>query len=436
MTGYWLGIAVVLAGLAVSIALHELGHFLPARRFGVTVTRFMIGFGPTLWSHRLRGTEFGIKALPLGGFVRLIGMMPPAGQSRLPAWYPRRLSRTVADARSASWAGVADPDTETGAFYRLTPARRLIIMLGGPVMNLLLAAVLVSVALVGLGLPGAARTLTQVLPCAPHATLPDTGASADGAAGRSCPPGQAASPAVRAGLVEGDEIVAVNGEQTATWSDVQAAITSRPGQQVRLTVVHGDTRRTVPVTLARVRGPQGSWVGYLGVLPRSGLVAQPWSSVPATLAAMTTGTFTQLARLPAGVRDAARSATSDQPRPAETSVVSVVGIGQVAGQIAAAAPSADTVDTRVPDLLLLLGSINVFLFAFNLLPVLPLDGGYALAAVLDAVRQRVARRRGPERPGPVDIALAAPVAVACSLLLIAAAAVIIVADLANPVSLF
>src|SRR5690554_5621779 len=139
------GIAVFVVGLLVSIALHEVGHMVPAKRFGVRVSQYMVGFGPTLWSRTRGETEYGLKAIPLGGYVRLVGMLPPAD---VVGARPRagRVAELVQAAREQS-AEEIRPGEEHRAFYRLSAPRKVVVMLGGPVMNLLLAVVLMAVVL-------------------------------------------------------------------------------------------------------------------------------------------------------------------------------------------------------------------------------------------------------------------------------------------------
>ena len=122
---YILGIIVLIVGIAVSVALHELGHMIPAKRFGVKVPEYFIGFGPRLWSVRRGETEYGVKAIWLGGYVRLLGMLPPARPDR-----PDKPGSMVADARQESLDELG-PDERDRAFYRLTVPRKLLVMAGG-----------------------------------------------------------------------------------------------------------------------------------------------------------------------------------------------------------------------------------------------------------------------------------------------------------------
>jgi len=138
------GIVLFAALIAASIALHELGHLVPAKKFGVRVSDYMVGFGPTLWSTVRGETRYGVKWIPLGGYIRMIGMLPPdpadpEGRSR--SLSTGRFAALIAQARAASFDEIR-PGDENRLFYKLPVHRRVIIMLGGPFMNLVLAFVL------------------------------------------------------------------------------------------------------------------------------------------------------------------------------------------------------------------------------------------------------------------------------------------------------
>ena len=129
-----LGVLFMATGIAVSIALHEVGHLVPAKRFGVRVTQYMVGFGPTMWSRRRGETEYGVKAIPLGGYIRMIGMFPPRkgddpGTVRVSS--TGRFSQLVDEARAASLEEVR-PGDENRVFYKLSVPKKVIVMLGGP----------------------------------------------------------------------------------------------------------------------------------------------------------------------------------------------------------------------------------------------------------------------------------------------------------------
>src|SRR3569623_1475490 len=156
---YTLGILIFGFGLLLSIALHEIGHMVPAKKFGVKVTQYMVGFGPTLWSRTRGDTEYGIKALPLGGYIRMIGMVPPRADGKVSRW-PRRMATAIEDFRRVSRAKM-QPGDEDHEFYRLTPGKKMIVMLGGPTMNLLIFLVLFTILMLSHGQPPQSQA-TQV----------------------------------------------------------------------------------------------------------------------------------------------------------------------------------------------------------------------------------------------------------------------------------
>ena len=223
-----LGIVLFALLIGVSIALHELGHLVPAKRFGVRVSEYMIGFGPTLWS-KVRGeTSYGVKAFPVGGYIRMIGMLPPAkddpeGTAR--SMTTGRFAVMVADARRASMEEI-QPGDENRLFYKLPVRKRVTIMLGGPLMNLVFAFVLFGIVLVGIGLPQPSLQVGAVVPCTPTVERPTGEPLPSG----NCPTGTQVAPAAAAGLAAGDRILAVDGAPVAAWDDVTGWIRERPGQ--------------------------------------------------------------------------------------------------------------------------------------------------------------------------------------------------------------
>ena len=158
---YILGLLVMVVGLGVSIALHEIGHLYPAKKFGVRVGQYMIGFGTTLWSRKIRGTEYGFKLLPLGGYISMAGMYPPSPREAHAGRAGSGFFRTmVQDARSANDETLAAGDDDD-VFYKLPVYKRVIIMLGGPIMNLLFAIVLFAIMFSGIGVSTASTTVAH-----------------------------------------------------------------------------------------------------------------------------------------------------------------------------------------------------------------------------------------------------------------------------------
>jgi membrane-associated protease RseP (regulator of RpoE activity) len=430
-----IGVLVIVVGIAVSIGLHEVGHMVPAKKFGVRVSQYMVGFGPTLWSRTKGETEYGIKAFPLGGYVRMVGMMPPAPEG---AATPRRtgfFSQVIADARDQSVEEIR-PGEEARAFYNLSTPKKLTVMLGGPVMNLLLAVVFMAGAF-AIPTYQASTTLGTVSACVPTAT------------GAACDATTAPSPAAVAGLEVGDRIVSYDGVATASWSDVLAQISEagtrtvpvvveRDGQQITLSVTPVEATRAVldadgaPVTSAD--GTVATTTGaFLGVSSLAQRAPQPMSELPAVVGEVFTGTASMVATFPYRIYQAAEATFTDTPRPAD-SAMSVVGMGRVVVE----AVGADAgVPERVSFVLGLLASLNMALFVFNLIPLLPLDGGHVVNALYEGAKRQVARFRGVHPlPGPADVARMMPVAYVMFVVLLGSGVLLMVADVVDPVRIF
>jgi membrane-associated protease RseP (regulator of RpoE activity) len=199
---YVLGIVIIVIGLALSIGLHEIGHLVPAKKFGVKVGQYMIGFGPTIWSKKFGETQYGVKALPLGGYISMAGMIPPARKGGKPRTASTGFFDTlVQDARTSS-ADTIKPGDEDRVFYKLPVWKRIIIMLGGPVMNVLIAIVLYGVVLCLFGVPQNSTTIGSVSECVVPATSTQT----------ECREDDQPAPAFAAGLNPGDRYVSNDGE--------------------------------------------------------------------------------------------------------------------------------------------------------------------------------------------------------------------------------
>ena len=446
---YLLGVVLAIIGIGASIALHEVGHMVPAKRFGVKVTQYMIGFGPTLWSRRGAETEYGIKAIPLGGYVRMIGMYPPphgAPAGTVGSGTTGRFQMLAEEARAAAWEEV-HPGDEGRVFYRQSAPRKVTVMLGGPTMNLLISAALFTLLLVGIGVPTPTTSLAAVYECVPPAMASAEAARAaldepPGPDDEECPAGATPSPAAEAALQPGDRIVAVNGQDVSEWSQLTDVTRSAPGEQVVLGVESDSGQRDVAVTLATAYRPavddSGQLTdeivvtGYLGVAPRTEYVAQPLSAVPQFMWDISVRSAEALLTLPVRVYELARDMVTGQERDPE-SPVSVIGVGRISGEVAAAE---QPVLSKTAALLGLLAGLNLFLFLFNLVPLLPLDGGHVAGAVWEGVRRRIAAWRGLPDPGPVDVSKALPLAYAVGISLIALSSVVILADVFNPISIY
>ena len=426
---YLLGILVVLIGIALSIGLHEVGHLVPAKLFGIKVKQYMVGFGPTVIS-RLKGeTEYGIKAIPLGGYILMEGMYPP---ERKP--YRGPFAKWIADARAEVRKDIA-PEDEDRQFYKLSAPKKLTIMLGGPIMNFFLGVLMIVTALSGIGTMQNSMTINQVFPCV------------ETVAGDSCPEGIPQSPAAHAGVQAGDEVVAVGGVSVASWDQVIAELSKSPGGASQVTVLRNGTEVSVtltPVFMERqvfdANGQarfdaNGSPVTELrpiiGVQLKPSLAPQPIGESFGYAMAATAGVFGFILELPQQVFQIALSTFGVAERD-PNGAISILGVGQLAGEVS----SADVpIEARLATLLLLIGSLNLALFAFNLIPLLPLDGGHVLGAIYEAAKRRGARLIGRPDPGPIDTAKALPIAYAVWALLLFTGILLIFADIVNPISL-
>ena len=431
-----LGWLIMLLGISASIALHEIGHLVPAKRSGVKVTQYMVGFGPTLWSRRRGETEYGIKAIPLGGYIRMIGMLPPQDPNRplaLRGTTTGRLAAIVEDARQAAQDEIEPQDADR-VFYKIPVRRKLLVMLGGPTMNLVLAAVLFTIALCVVGTPERTNVVGAVAPCV--LTEAQWRASAEPT---TCPGAQA--PSVRAGLKAGDRIVSFGGVPTPDWPSVREQIQQAPvGEPVTLRVLRDGQEVVLTARLVNAPRPtfddQGELVGFtkspfLGFIPQEQLIAQPLSAVPTTMGQITVGSVKAIITLPARMVDLGRTVFADQPRD-PNGLVGVVGVGRISGEVV----SAEGVEAglKVLEVLTLLAGLNLFLFLFNLIPLLPLDGGYVAGALWEGTKRGWARARHRPDPGPVDVAKGLPLAYAISAVLIAMGALLVYADIVKPIT--
>ncbi|MFM2437859.1 MAG: hypothetical protein RLZ55_673 [Actinomycetota bacterium] len=423
-----LGVLVFIVGIMASIALHEVGHMVPAKKFGVKVTEYFIGFGPTVWSKRKGETDYGVKAIPLGGYVRMIGMFPPRADGTIRKSSTGRLGMLVDQARNESESEVLTDDDRKRTFYNLTVPKKLVVMFGGPVMNLILALILFGVMFVGFGTPGPSLTVNSVSECLPAAAADDG----------SCPAGAPSSAAARAGVKEKDEIIALGATPVGTWDDFTAALTAQGAGTTTVTVMRDGQEVILPVALDMVERPvivdgkvteQTVMRPFLGVGPTFVLTPIPVTSVPGEVWGLTVRSAQALVAFPAKLVGVADAAFGDAQRDPD-GPIGMVGAGRISGDIAGADLPGSW---KIAQLIGLIASINLFLFLFNLIPLLPLDGGHIAGALYEGARRQVAKVRHKPDPGPVDVAKALPIAYAVSGLLIVVSLLLVYADIVAPV---
>jgi membrane-associated protease RseP (regulator of RpoE activity) len=423
-----LGIVIFFVGILFSVAWHELGHFVTARWFGIKVPEFMVGFGRTIWSRKVGETEFGLKAVPLGGYIRMIGMIPPAkgetlGRSRRTGPF----QGLIDDARQQSAMDVRPEDADR-QFYLRAPWKRIIVMAAGPVMNLILAVVLFAIVLMGIGIPTATTTVGAVSACVVPATASST----------ECPPGAPPTPAAAAGFRAGDRIVAFNGQPFSRFDgpELQARIRATTGP-VTVTVDRGGQLVDLDVTpiQTQLRSLEDSnrvvQAGFLGVSLVQAYEQQSIGAVFGQIGSIVGGTAQAIAQLPSRVPGLFGAAFLGEQRDVN-GPIGIVGASRIGGQILASdAPPVAELSLFIN----VLAAVNISLFLFNLLPIPPLDGGQIFPAIWEAIKRRIAKLRGKPDPGPVDVAKLMPVAYVVALVFIAWSGLLFIADIINPVTL-
>lgn len=383
------GLIVLVLALLMSIALHELGHLISAKHYGVSVHKYMVGFGPTLWSRQFRGTEYGLKALPLGGFITMQGMYPdlPGDESE--------------------YKGLP--------FFRLRTYQKIAIMINGPLVNLALAFVFLLIAFWGFG--GPAIAIGAISECTPRSTS------------ASCSPGDKVAPAAQQ-LDAGDVIFTFDGKPANQWADIVKIIHDAPDEDIKVTVLRSGEELDRTVRLGRVEGTNGKEIGFLGVTPTSVLIPQSLTAAIGQMTSTITTSVNALVKLPvsavetAGSFFSATGPTSDRP-------VSLVGAGHAAGAIASATSSSDPV--KIQSMLALIGQLNFALFFINLLPLPPFDGGHIAVSAVQGIRDRITMRRGRERPVPINAERLVPIMLVVFVIFAAMSLVFITADIVFPI---
>jgi membrane-associated protease RseP (regulator of RpoE activity) len=440
---YTLGVLIFAFGLLLSIALHEVGHMTPAKKFGVKVTQYMVGFGPTLWSRKRGDTEYGVKAIPVGGYIRMIGMVPPRADGKASRW-PRRMASAIEDFRRVSRAEVNVED-EHRQFYRLTPGKKMIVMLGGPCMNLVIYLVLTLVLLTALGMPHQDETtrVASVTKCLVAAGSKDATAA-------SCPATAKDAPAYHR-LQPGDRILAVDGVRITSWSQLVAIIEPSAGRPLQIQIERGGAEQTLAITPARNRKyVDGSTsktkvAGYLGISPVLHQYYETLSvtAVPGQIGSQLNLGVHALGQYPEKIASLYRTVFEGQKRDPQ-GAVGVVGISRISGDFAASKDF--TVRDKIYTLIGLLASVNLLLFFFNLLPLLPLDGGHVAGALVEAAKRGRARLRARGQPAAegdtrtrtqifVDTAQMLPVMYAVASVLIVVTLLTLYADIVKPITL-
>ena len=396
------GVLAFIIALLASVMIHEAGHYFTAKRYGMKVTEFFLGFGARIWSTRRGETEFGIKAIPAGGYCKIVGMTPHEE--------------------------IAEED-KGRTFLGGTIRERLIVLGAGSFLHFVLGFILIFTLFVGVGINQALNRVDEVVPCIVTTNEGE------------CLPNSAKSPALVAGIQKGDEIVAIRkpDEQSITvdmkWEDVLEVIRSSPNEAVIVTVVRDSERFEVALTLGS-RTVAGETRGVIGIISSYGIVRL--GPIEGTIESarfvgdVVKGSATALVRLPVMIPDLINQTFGDEERDPE-GLVGVVGVARTTGEIS----SSERLDFhgKVVFFLLIVAGLNIFVGIFNLLPILPLDGGHMAVAIVDGVRRANAKRKGRTAPPPVDVEKLTPITLIVVVLMISLTVLLLLADIINPVRL-
>jgi membrane-associated protease RseP (regulator of RpoE activity) len=389
---YLVGVLIFIVALLVSVMMHEAGHFLTAKAFGMKATQFFVGFGTTLWSTKRGETEYGVKALPLGGFVKITGM-------------------TILDD--------VDPADEPRSFRAKPGWQRAIVLGAGSFMHFLIAFVLLFILAVGVGIADQSGSTVRVLSCVPASQQ------------AGCVGGDPRSPAALAGLKSGDKIVAVAGQPVHNWRQIGKAIQGhKAGSEVPFTIERGNREIVKQVTLASTSWRKGAFLGVSPtvVFDHAGPI-RGVSYAGSQFGSIASQSVTALGRIPKAIP---YLFSKDRAATPGGQVSSVVGAANLTGDFVAANIGWQQ---KVSVVLLVVIEVNIFVGIFNLVPLLPLDGGHLAIVLFERARYWTARLFRRRDPGPVDIKRLIPVSVGVFALIVAFGLLLIAADIINPLSL-
>ena len=375
-----LGIAAFIVALLFSVMVHEFGHYITARRYGMRVSEFFLGFGKRLWSFTKGETEFGIKAIPAGGYCKIEGMAPgdqmPAGE-------------------------------EDRAFYKASSGKKLIVLGAGSFLHFVLGYLLLFVLFAGVG-------TTQVLPVIGE-VVPNSAAQA-------------------AGIQVGDEVVSINGVKVSVWIEDVEKIRNSEGKELKLGLIRDGQEITVTAT-ARLTDVEGTKRYLLGIVNTVGVkrtgVMESTTKAFTLSKSFVTESVKSLIQLPSKIPALWGQTVRGEERDAN-GLVGVVGVARVSGE--AVGSSALTGSERLATFLLIVASLNIFVGIFNLFPILPLDGGHMAVAIADEIRAFYARLRGRARPPAIDVTVLTPVTLVVFVILACLTLLLLVADVINPVT--
>jgi membrane-associated protease RseP (regulator of RpoE activity) len=399
-----LGILLFAFLLIASVAIHEAGHLMTAKAFGMKATEYFIGFGPKIWSFRRGETEYGLKAIPAGGYVKIIGM-------------------TDLDK--------VDPEDSPRAFYRFSAPKKLIVLSAGSIAHMFIGFFLFAFVLMALGTPTLDTKVGAVSECI----------VADGAAlDTTCKASDAASPAKAAGLRAGDQVLAVAGTPVKEWADATAAIRRHGAGPIEIKVRRdGEEKILNPVLVARERtDPVTGDKITAGVLGASASVAMhkdgPIAAGKRSVELVGTTikmTGQIMVKIPDKIPALFHALTGGERD--SNGLVGVVGVARISGEVLAQGEV--PLSARIGNIVAQMAALNIFIGLFNALPLLPLDGGHMAVVSFEAVRKRVFALTGRADPGRVDMSKLLPATYAFLMVIVGLTVLLLAADILNPVQL-
>ena len=375
----FLGIVAFVIALLTSVMLHELGHFLTARKFGMRVSEFFVGFGKRIWSMTRGETEYGIKVIPAGGYCRIEGMTPtdamPDGQ-------------------------------ENRAFWRASSLKKLIVLGAGSFAHFVIGFILIFSIFFGVGYTALQPTIAKVEP---------------------------GSPAASAGLLAGDTVLAINGVTVKNWREDISIVAQGGGKPLRLLIERDGSELTITATPEYLPAEKRYRIGIYSTIgkERDSFLTATTESGKA-IWVLTRESAKSLVALPTKVPDLFSQTFLGEERD-PNGLVGVVGAARVSGE----AVGSERLNTneRLTTFILLVASLNIFVGLFNLLPILPLDGGHMAVAIADEFRALFARLRGRARPAPINVNVLTPITLVVVALLGILTVILLLADIFNPISL-
>ena len=376
-----IGILSFVVALLLSVMLHEFGHYVMAKRFGMKVSEFFLGFGQRLWSTRRGETEFGVKLIPAGGYCKIEGMTP---------------------------ADVMPAGEEDRAFYSATSGRKLIVLGAGSFLHFVLGYLLLFVLFAGIG-------TNQLLPVVSEVVK--------------------GSVAQSVGIEVGDEITSINGVKVTDWYVDVLKIRNSHGKELTLGIKR-DSQDLILVATPKLENVDGTDRFILGIISDIGLkrtgVVTSFKNAGLVTRDFLSQSVTSLTKLPGKIPALWGQTVNGDKRDAN-GLVGVVGVARVSGETLSNSQRSPM--ERFATFILIIASLNIFVGLFNLLPILPLDGGHMAVAIADEIRAFIARLRGRARPAAIDVTTLTPITMVVFAILAALTLLLLVADIVNPVIL-